>query len=71
MKVGDLVVSIDNGVYYAEGVGVVMEPPRLSEDCFPGGEAYPDETYYIVKVLWPTGIEEVFEDDCEVVNESR
>jgi len=71
MKVGDLVVSIDNGVHYAEGVGVVMEPPRLSEDCFPGGEAYPDETYYIVKVLWPTGIEEVFEDDCEVVNESR
>ena len=71
MKVGDLVVSIDNGVHYAEGIGVVMEPPRLSEDCFPGGEAYPDETYYIVKVLWPTGIEEVFEDDCEVVNESR
>ena len=70
MKVGDLVVSIDNGVHYAEGVGVVMEPPRLSEDCFPGGEEV-DETYYIVKVLWPTGIEEVFADDCEVINESR
>ena len=70
MKVGDLVKCIDNGVFHAEGVGVVMEPPRLSEDCFPGGEAV-DETYYIVKVLWPTGIEEVFEDDCEVVNESR
>ena len=70
MKVGDLVLSIDNGVHYAEGIGVVMEPPRLSEDCFPGGEAV-DETYRIVKVLWATGIEEVFEDDCEVVNESR
>jgi len=71
MKVGDLVRVINYGVYYAEGVGVVMEPPRPSEDCFPGGESSPDETYRIVKVLWPTGIEEVFEDDCEVVNESR
>ena len=70
MKVGDLVVSIDNGVHYAEGIGVVMEPPRLSEDCLLLAPET-DETYYIVKVLWPTGIEEVFEDDCEVVNESR
>ena len=70
MKVGDLVKCIDNGVFHAEGIGVVMEPPRLSEDCFPGGEAV-DETYYIVKVLWPTGIEECFEEDVEVVNESR
>jgi len=70
MKVGDLVASINNGVHYAEGVGIVLEPPRLSEDCFLGGAA-PDETYYIVKVLWPDGIEEVFEDDCEVINESR
>jgi len=70
MKVGDLVVSIHNGVYYAEGVGVVMEPPRLSYDCLPGGEAV-DETYRIVKVLWPAGIDEVFEEDCEVVNASR
>ena len=70
MKVGDLVLSIDNGVHYAEGIGVVMEPPRLSEDCMLLATAA-DETYYIVKVLWPTGIEEVFEDDCEVVNASR
>ena len=70
MKVGDLVVSIDNDVYEIEGIGIVMEPPRLSEDCFPGGDA-PDETYRIVKVLWPAGIDEVFEEDIEVVNESR
>ena len=69
MKVGDLVVS-DGARGLMEGIGIVMEPPRLSEDCFPGGEAV-DETYYIVKVLWPAGIDECFEEDVEVVNESR
>jgi len=71
MKVGDLVLSLPILAEVTGGIGIVVEPPRLSEDCFPGGEAYPDETYYIVKVLWPTGIEEIFEDDCEVINESR
>ena len=66
MKVGDLVLSIDNGVHYAEGIGIVMEPPRLSYDCMPGGDA-DGETYYMVKVLWASGIEDVFEDDCEVI----
>ena len=69
MKVGDLVVY-RGAIGRMEGVGIVMEPPRLSEDCFPGGDA-PDETYRIVKVLWPAGIDEVFEEDIEVVNESR
>ena len=69
MKVGDLVVS-DGARGRMEGVGIVMEPPRLSEDCFPGGDA-PDETYRIVKVLWPAGIDEVFEEDIEVINGSR
>ena len=69
MKVGDLVVS-DGARGRMEGVGIVMEPPRLSADCLPGGEAA-DETYRIVKVLWPAGIDEVFEEDIEVVNESR
>ena len=71
MKVGDLVVSIVNDDnHYAEGVGVVMEPPRLSEDCMLLATAA-DETYYIVKVLWPTGIEEVFEEDVDLYYESR
>tara|TARA_B100000745_G_scaffold243066_1_gene165389 strand:+ start:95 stop:304 length:210 start_codon:yes stop_codon:yes gene_type:complete len=69
VKVGDLVVS-DGARGRMEGVGIVMEPPRLSADCFLGGAA-PDETYRIVKVLWPAGIDEVFEEDIEVVNESR
>ena len=69
MKVGDLVVS-DGARGRMEGVGIVMEPPRLSADCFLCGAA-PDETYRIVKVLWPAGIDEVFEEDIEVVNASR
>ena len=70
MKVGDLVVSVEFGGCDGEGLGIIMEPPRLSEDCFPGG-ACPDETYRIVKVLWPAGIDEVSEEVCEVVSESR
>ena len=70
MKVGDLVVSVEFGGCDGEGLGIIMEPPRLSEDCFLGGAA-PDETYRIVKVLWPAGIDEVFEEDIEVINESR
>jgi len=69
VKVGDLVVS-DGARGRMEGVGIVMEPPRLSEDCFPGGDA-PDETYRIIKVLFPAGIIDVLEEDVEVVNESR
>ena len=70
MKVGDLVLSLPILAEVTGGIGIVVEPPRLSEDCFPGGEAV-DETYRIVKVLWPAGIDEVFEEDCEVVNASR
>tara|TARA_R110000824_G_scaffold87026_1_gene214847 strand:- start:1863 stop:2063 length:201 start_codon:yes stop_codon:yes gene_type:complete len=66
MKVGDLVVS-DGARGLMEGIGIVMEPPRLSADCFPGGDAE-NETYRIVKVLWPAGIDEVFEEDIEVVS---
>ena len=70
MKVGDLVVSIDNSVYDVEGVGIVMEPPRLAHDCL-GRLGPANETYYIIKVLWPTGIDEVSEKVCEVISESR
>ena len=66
MKVGDLVVSIDNDVYEIEGIGIVMEPPRLSYDCMPGGDA-DGETYYIIKVLFPAGIIDVPEEDVEVM----
>ena len=67
MKVGDLVVPLYNGAFYAEGVGIVLEEPSLSADCMPGGDA-DDETYYMVKVLWVSGIEEVFEEDVEVIS---
>ena len=66
MKVGDLVVS-SGARGRMEGVGIVMEPPRPQGE----GRALADETYRIVKVLWPAGIDEVFEEDIEVINESR
>tara|TARA_Y100000310_G_C20525624_1_gene735869 strand:- start:625 stop:825 length:201 start_codon:yes stop_codon:yes gene_type:complete len=66
MKVGDLVECIDNGIFETEGIGIVMEPPRLSYDCMPGGDA-DGETYYIIKVLFPAGIIDVPEEDVEVM----
>ena len=67
MQVGDLVVS-DGARGRMEGVGIVMEPPRPLRS---GELVAADETYRIVKVLWPAGIDECFEEDVEVVNESR
>ena len=66
MKVGDLV--------FVDGyeVAIVMSEPRLSEDCKPGGEAYPHEHYYLVDVLTQSGELDSFEDeDLELVSESR
>ena len=66
MKVGDLV--------FVDGyeVGIVMSKPRLSEDCLPGGEAYPYEHYYLVDVLTQSGDLDCFEpEDLELVGETR
>ena len=71
MKVGDLIAPVYNGAFYAEGVGIVLEEPSLSADCMPGGEGYPNETYYTLRALFADGIHEIFEEDCEVINESR
>ena len=66
MKVGDLVMSAEFGGCDGEGLGIIMEPPRLSYDCMPGGDA-DGETYYIIKVLFPAGIIDVLEEDIEVM----
>ena len=66
MKVGDLV--------FVDGyeVGIVMSEPRLSEDCKPGGEAYPYEHYYLVEVVTQSGdLESYEEEDLEPVGEAR
>jgi hypothetical protein len=66
VKVGDLV--------FVDGyeVGVVMSEPRLSEDCKPGGDAWPHEWYYCVGVFTQSGVlEDYEEEDLEVINESR
>ena len=56
MKVGDLVKV------FGEGVGIVANEEHLWQ---------PEETYYIVEVLFPHGIVKIVSDDCEVINESR
>jgi hypothetical protein len=66
MKIGDLV--------FVDGyeVGVVMSEPKLSEDCMPGGDAYPNETYYLISVLLQSGgLESFEEEDLELVGEAR
>lgn len=62
MHIGDLV--------FVDGyeVGIVMSGPRLSEDCKPGGTAYPYERYHLVSVLTQSGIVGDFdEEDLELV----
>lgn len=66
MQRGDLVL-VDG-----DEVGVVMSGPRLSEDCKPGGEAYPHEHYHIVTVLLQSGgLESFEEEDVELISENR
>jgi hypothetical protein len=64
VKVGDLIRL--NG-----DVGVVLTEPHLSADCEPGGEAYPNETYYLMDVFLPWGTETVATDECEGFYENR
>ena len=66
MKIGDLV--------FVDGyeVGIVMSEPRLSEDCKPGGEAYPYEHYYLVEVATQSGgLDSYEEEDLESIGETR
>ena len=65
MKIGDLVLV--NG----SEVALVLSDPRMSEDCKPGGDAYPHEMYYLVTVLGQYGLEDWEEEDLEVINEAR
>ena len=66
MKAGDLV--------FVDGyeVAIVMSEPRLSEDCLPGGTAYPYEHYYLIEVVTQSGgLENYEEEDLELISESR
>ena len=63
MKPGDLILTRDGEL------GVILTEPRLSEDCEPGGEAYPNEEYYLMDVQFATWIESVATDEVELINE--
>ena len=67
MKIGDMVVDCYGST------ALILTEPHLSEDCMPGGEGYPNETYYLVDVLvtefgckdsWAT-------DELEIISENR
>ena len=62
MQVGDLVLNWDGQV------GIILTVPRLSEDCEPGGEAYPNEEYYLIDVQFPTWIEPIATDEVEIIS---
>ena len=61
MKIGDLVLTDDGEL------GIILTEPRLSEDCEPGGEAYPNEEYYVMNVQFGTWREEVATDEVEII----
>ena len=62
MQPGDLIVDRDGQL------GIILTEPRLSEDCMPGGEGYPNEEYYLIDVQFPTWIEPVATDEVEIIS---
>ena len=67
MKVGDLVLNS-----YGEAATLLSEP-RLSEDCEPGGEHYPEYMYYVADVLVTEfGCKDLWiTDELEIINANR
>ena len=68
MKIGDLVRA---GYLHPRNVGIIISDPRLSEDCKPGGDAYPNESYCLVEVSFGDETTDCFVDELEVISESR
>ena len=62
MKIGDLILDREGQL------GVILTEPRLSEDCKPGGEAYPNEEYYLIDVQFATWTEPVATDEVELIS---
>ena len=71
MKVGDLVRWGDGVGCWERNVGIAVSDPRLSADCEPGGEAFPNESYHIVEVSFGNETITCFLDELEVISESR
>jgi hypothetical protein len=62
VKIGDLIVDREGQL------GVILTQPRLARDCEPGGEAWPDEEYYLIEVQFATWIEPVATDEVEIIS---
>ena len=65
MQVGDLIVDRDGQL------GIILTEQSLSEDCEPGGEAYPNEEYYLIDVQFSSWIEPVATDEVEIISYAR
>ena len=65
MQVGNLIVDCDGQL------GIILTEPRLSEDCKPGGDAYPNEEYYLIDVQFSSWIEPVATDEVEIISSGR
>ena len=62
MQPGDLILDKTGEV------GLILTEPRLSEDCEPGGEAYPNEEYYLMDVQFSRYVECLATDEVEVIS---
>ena len=62
MKIGDLIVDRDGQL------GIILTEPRVASDCEPGGEAYPNEEYYLIEVQFATWREPVATDEVEIIS---
>jgi len=62
MKPGDLILDKTGEV------GLVLTEPWLSADCEPGGEAYPDEEYYLINVQFSRYVECLATDEVEIIS---
>ena len=66
MNVGDLVLNPHGET------AILLSEPRLSEDCEPGGQHYPEYMYYIADVLLTEfGCKDIWlTEDLEIIDEN-
>ena len=62
MQPGDLILDKTGEV------GLILTEPWLCSDCEPGGDAYPNEEYYLIDVQFSTWIEPLATDEVEIIS---
>ena len=62
MQPGDLILDKTGEV------GLILTEPWLCSDCEPGGEAYPNEEYYLMDVQFWRYVECLATDEVEIIS---